>query len=68
MADQLDVFRWTLQTNEVGCALAERYSLSIYGAMFVASALMAGCTTLYTEDMHDGLQVEEQLRLENPFA
>lgn len=58
----------TLQTHEVGRALAERYGFSGYDAMIVASALMAGCTTLYTEDMHDGLQVEGRLRVVNPFA
>lgn len=38
------------------------------GAMIVASALIAGCTTLWSEDMHDGLLVEGQLRIVNPFA
>ncbi|MDA3887874.1 MAG: PIN domain-containing protein [Allgaiera sp.] len=58
----------TLQTHEVGRALAERYNFAIYDAMIVASALIAGCTTLWTEDMHDGLLVEGQLRLANPFS
>lgn len=58
----------TLQTHEVGRALAERYGFSVYDAMIVAAALIAGCTTLYTEDMHDGLVVEGHLRLVNPFA
>jgi len=58
----------TLQTHEVGRALAERYGFSVYDAMIVAAALIAGCTTLYTEDMHDGLLVEKQLRLINPFT
>ena len=58
----------TLQTHEVGRALAERYGFSVYDAMIVASALIAGCTTLYTEDMHDGLLVEDQLLLVNPFS
>jgi predicted nucleic acid-binding protein len=58
----------TLETHEVGRALAERYGFSVYDAMIVAAALIAGCTTLYTEDMHDGLQVEGQLLLVNPFA
>jgi predicted nucleic acid-binding protein len=58
----------TLQTHEVGRALAERYGFSVYDAMIVASALIAGCSTLYTEDMHDSLLVEGQLRLVNPFA
>ena len=58
----------TLRTHEVGRALAERYGFSVYDAMIVAAALIAGCTTLWTEDMHAGLLVEGQLRLVNPFA
>jgi predicted nucleic acid-binding protein len=58
----------TLQTHEVGRALAERYQLSIYDAMIVASALLAGCTTLWSEDMQDGLVVEGRLRVVNPFG
>jgi predicted nucleic acid-binding protein len=58
----------TPNTHDVGRALAERYCLSVYDAMIVASALIAGCTTLWTEDMHSGLLVEGRLRLVNPFA
>jgi len=58
----------TLQTHDVGRALAERYRLSVYDAMIVAAALVAGCTTLWSEDMQDGLLVEGQLRIANPFA
>ena len=57
----------TVQTHDVGRALAERYRFSIYDAMIVGSALVAGCTTLWSEDMHDGLVVEHQLRISNPF-
>ena len=58
----------TTQTHDVGRALAERYNLSVYDAMIVASALIAGCTTLWSEDMQNGLLVEEQLRIVNPFV
>ena len=58
----------TVQTHEIGRALGERYSFSVYDSMIVASALIAGCTTLWTEDMQDGLLVESQLRIANPFA
>ena len=58
----------TLQTHEVGRALAERYGFVVYDSMIVAAALMAGCTTLHTEDMQHGMLVEGQLRLVNPFA
>ena len=36
--------------------------------MIVASAQIAGCTTLWSEDMQDGLLMEKQLRVVNPFA
>jgi predicted nucleic acid-binding protein len=58
----------TRQTHDVGRALAERYTLSVYDAMIVASALIAGCTTLWSEDMQDGLLVEGRLRIVNPFV
>lgn len=58
----------TLQTHTTGRALAERYGFSGYDAMIVAAALIAGCTRLYTEDMQDGLLVEGQMRLVNPFV
>ena len=58
----------TVQTHAVGRAVAERYGLSIYDAMIVASALIADCTVLWSEDMQHGLLVEGQLRITNPFA
>ncbi|MGY6410388.1 MAG: PIN domain-containing protein [Alkalilacustris sp.] len=58
----------TLQTHEIGRALAERHGVSIHDGMIVASALIAGCTTLWSEDMQDGLLVEDRLRIVNPFA
>ncbi|OWY12022.1 MULTISPECIES: PIN domain-containing protein [Thioclava] len=58
----------TVQTHQVGRALAEKYQLSVYDAMIVSAALIAGCTTLWTEDTHDGLLVEDRLRIVNPFA
>jgi len=58
----------TLESHECGCRLAERYSLSVFDAMIVGSALIAGCSILYTEDMQDGLIVEDQLRIVNPFG
>jgi predicted nucleic acid-binding protein len=58
----------TERTHDVGRALAERYGFSVYDAMIVASALIAGCDTLLSEDMRDGLVIERQLRIVNPFA
>ncbi len=53
--------------HDLGLAIAERYGLSIYDAMIAASALKADCDTLWSEDMHDGLVIENRLRISNPF-
>jgi len=50
-----------------GLALAERYGLSIYDAMIAASALHADCDRLWSEDMQDGMLIEQRLRIANPF-
>ena len=57
----------TEETHVRGLALAERYSLSVYDGMIVAAAQLAGCTILYTEDMHDGLVID-RLTIRNPYA
>ena len=57
----------TVEIHETGLELAERYGLSIYDAMIVASALHAECDTLWSEDMHDGVVIQDRLRIANPF-
>jgi predicted nucleic acid-binding protein len=54
-------------THDLGAHLAMRYQSSVYDAMIVAAALLAGADTLYSEDMHDGLLIEGRLRIRNPF-
>lgn len=64
---QFDVQPLTLETHELGMQVAERHRLSVYDGMIVASALLAGCDELLSEDMHDGLVVEGRLTIRNPF-
>jgi predicted nucleic acid-binding protein len=42
------------------------YHISYWDSLIIASALAVGPTTLYTEDMHDGLIVNNQLTIVNP--
>jgi predicted nucleic acid-binding protein len=63
----LTVYPLTLETHEAGLELAERYGLSTYDAMIVASALGAGCDTLWSEDMQHGMVIDERLHIANPF-
>ena len=57
----------TLETHKRGLLVAERYRLSIYDSMIIAAALIGNCEILYSEDMQDGLMIDHQLRILNPF-
>lgn len=57
----------TVETHATGLALAERYNLSTYDAMIAASAIQSDCGTLWSEDMQDGMMLQDQLRIVNPF-
>jgi predicted nucleic acid-binding protein len=63
----LTVHPLTLEIHEIGLELAERYGFSMYDAMIAASALHAGCDTLWSENMQHGMVVDEGLRIVNPF-
>jgi predicted nucleic acid-binding protein len=56
-----------LRTHAAGMAIAKRYKLGVYDSMVVAAALLANCDTLYSEDMHTGLVIENRLTIVNPF-
>lgn len=57
----------TLETHEKGRALAERFRLNIFDGLIIAAAQLAGCTILYSEDMHHGLTIDG-LSIRNPFV
>jgi len=56
----------TIETHDKGRRVAEQYGLSVYDAMIVAAALLAGCEILYSEDMQGGLLIDHRLRICNP--
>ncbi|HEY9066571.1 MAG TPA: PIN domain-containing protein [Burkholderiaceae bacterium] len=56
----------TVETHERAVALAKRYGIPIYDATIAASALNAGCKTLYSEDFQHGQKLEG-LTILNPF-
>jgi predicted nucleic acid-binding protein len=62
-----DVVPLTVETHDRALAYAEQYQLGIFDANIVAAAVLAGCTTLYSEDMHNGLIIDG-LTIRNPFA
>lgn len=48
--------------------LRTRYVLSYWDSLIVAAALQVGASVLYSEDMHDGLVIDKQLTIVNPFT
>ena len=57
----------TIATFERGVLISQKYMLSFYDSLIVSAALLSGCDVLYSEDMQDGLFVENELRIRNPF-
>jgi predicted nucleic acid-binding protein len=56
----------TVETHLTGLTYAETHRLSLYEAMIVASAVLAGCSVLYSEDMHNG-RVIDGVTVTNPY-
>ncbi len=64
----LTIVDLTIPMHVKGLQLAQRYQFAIYDSMIVAAALAANCDTLWSEDMHDGLVVDDKLTIRNPFG
>jgi predicted nucleic acid-binding protein len=56
----------TLDTHVAAVSLAEDNGLAFYDALIVASAIEAGCDTLYTEDIQHNRAIGG-LTIRNPF-
>lgn len=57
----------TAAIQERAVEIAEAYRLDIYDANILAAAELAGCRTVYSEDMQHGQRVGG-LTIQNPFA
>jgi predicted nucleic acid-binding protein len=76
VTEALDAFRIlcpsalpvTVEIHEAALQIAEKHGYNIYDALVVAPALEAGCSTLYSEDLHDGQTINGQLTIRDPFA
>ena len=56
-----------LTTLNLASILVKKYNFQLFDSVIVAAALEHDCTTLYSEDMHNGLIVEKRLTIINPF-
>jgi len=57
-----------IEHYDKGIEIAERYRFSFYDSTIIASALLAGCKTLYSEDLQHRQVIDEQLTVINPFV
>lgn len=51
---------------ETASDLRKKHSFSYWDSLITASAISAGCTTLYSEDMQDG-RIIEAMHIKNPL-
>jgi len=49
-------------------ALATKYHYSYFDSLMLSSALTSDCSILYSEDMHHTHNVENKLKIINPFV
>jgi len=66
-SDRCVIVELTSDTLINASDLRLRYGFSFWDGLIVASAIGANATILYSEDMQDGLLVEQQLRIINPL-
>ena len=65
--EQFEIAIVSVTTVQTALNLAERYQYSYFDSLIVASALEVGCKILYSEDLQNGQQIDNQLRIINPF-
>ena len=56
----------TTETHHLGVDISARHGFQICDSMIIASAALAGCGILYTEDMADGAVIAG-VQIRNPF-
>jgi predicted nucleic acid-binding protein len=67
LSELVEIRDLTQSISQHAVRLTRRYGYSFYDCLIVASALAAECTVLVSEDMQDGMVIDERLRIANPF-
>jgi predicted nucleic acid-binding protein len=68
LLDACEVVPVDAATIRQAIGLAKRYQLSHWDSLVVAAALLAGCDTFYSEDLQNGLRIDDRMTIVNPFA
>ena len=63
----VSIINFTLTTQIKALKIKDKYKLQFYDSLIIATAIENKCTVLYSEDMQNGLVVENVLTIINPF-
>lgn len=63
----LPVSPLTVETTDMALLLAKRFQWSFYDGLIVSAALDNHCTVILSEDLQHGFQLEQRLKIVNPF-
>ena len=67
LKEKLKVATVSINTIQIALELSERYQYSYFDSLIIASSLEVGCDLLYSEDLQDGQNINNQLTIINPF-
>lgn len=67
LAQGCEILPVSLETLQYAVKLRDRYLLSFWDSFIVASAVLGDASILYSEDMQDGLIINNSLQFINPF-
>jgi len=67
IVDQIAVLILSINTIQKSYELAEKYNISFFDSLIVASAIEANCEILYSEDLQHNQIFESTLKVINPF-
>ncbi|MDK9693333.1 MAG: PIN domain-containing protein [Sulfurimonas sp.] len=63
----VNIVDFDLSTQIKALHIKNKYNLQFYDSLIIATALENRCTTLYSEDMHHDMIVENRIKIINPF-
>jgi len=67
----LSAFRVTVMTADtitLALKIMTKYHFAYWDSLILAAAIESACTIVYSEDLQDGQQIEDQVTIRNPFT
>ncbi len=63
----INIVNFSTTTQIKALKIKEKYKLQFYDSLIVATAIENSCAILYSEDMQDGMLIDNVLTIINPF-